>query len=216
MRICVHLAFTSALLQYCSFTNGVLSETQGVLQQLVTMGAVNNLPEEAQWNIRVLLPRKTETAVAPLAVPIARAAVPAPGPAPTDPASATSYLLSMLMHHRNQMAAPAQQVPNPCMSSSPHSAIVLAYSVSLCCACPKVIFIENKSNNDDPHCNRVRPDWTLLSCCSRPRSRSSCRLSRTSCCRPCRCSTCSRLPSPQVTLTSSQDQLMSRFTILAA
>ncbi len=50
---------------------------------------------------------------------------------------------------------------------------------------------------------RVRLGWTSLSWCSRPRTRSSCRLSRASCCRRCRCSTCSRQPTIQMVCSLS-------------
>lgn len=46
------------------------------MQQLLAMGAVSKLPEEVQWNVRVLLPRKEEPAAA-----AAKAAQAAAGPA---------------------------------------------------------------------------------------------------------------------------------------
>ena len=46
------------------------------MQQLLAMGAVSKLPEEVQWNVRVLLPRKEEPAAA-----AAKAAQVAAGPA---------------------------------------------------------------------------------------------------------------------------------------
>ncbi len=45
------------------------------MQQLLVMGAVSKLPEEVQWNVRVLLPRKEEPAAA-----AAKAAQAAAGP----------------------------------------------------------------------------------------------------------------------------------------
>ncbi len=82
---------------------------QGVMQQLVTLGAVSKLPEEAQWNIRVLLPRKNEPTVAPFTVPAARATAPLAAPA-VDPAATTAALLGMLLNQSNQISVAPQQV----------------------------------------------------------------------------------------------------------
>lgn len=78
------------------------------MQQLVSTGAVSKLPEEAQWNIRVLLPRKSDAPVATFTVPAARTAAPTI-PAPVaDPAAATAAMLSLLLNQPNGMVA--QQV----------------------------------------------------------------------------------------------------------
>ena len=78
------------------------------MQQLVSTGAVSKLPEEAQWNVRVLLPRKNDAPVATFSVPAARGASPAV-PAPVaDPAAATAAMLSLLLNQPNGMVA--QQV----------------------------------------------------------------------------------------------------------
>ena len=37
-----------------------IKQLQAVMHQLLAMGAIKNLPEETQWSIRLLLPRKTE------------------------------------------------------------------------------------------------------------------------------------------------------------
>lgn len=85
------------------------------MQQLVSTGAVSKLPEEAQWNIRVLLPRKSDAPVATFTVPAPRAAAPTT-PAPVaDPAAATAAMLSMLLNQPNGMVA--QQVLPLCLHS---------------------------------------------------------------------------------------------------
>ncbi|BDA44386.1 probable transcription factor PIF3 at N-terminal half [Coccomyxa sp. Obi] len=53
-----------------------IRQLQAVMQQLLAMGAVSKLPEEVQWNVRVLLPRKEEPAAA-----AAKAAQAVAGPA---------------------------------------------------------------------------------------------------------------------------------------
>ncbi|EIE21885.1 hypothetical protein COCSUDRAFT_56332 [Coccomyxa subellipsoidea C-169] len=85
-----------------------IKQLQGVMQQLVTLGVVSKLPEEAQWNIRVLLPRKNELTVAPFTVPAARATAPPAAPA-VDPAATTAALLGMLLTQSNQLSVAPQQ-----------------------------------------------------------------------------------------------------------
>lgn len=109
------LGMINLLLQYASDVAfiGRCVWLQGTMQQLVSIGAVSKLPEEAQWNIRVLLPRKAEPSVAPFTVPAARVANPAV-PA-VDPAATNAALLGMLLNQPNQMAATSQQVPQRSM-----------------------------------------------------------------------------------------------------
>ena len=50
-----------------------IKQLQAVMHQLLAMGAIKNLPEETQWSIRLLLPRKKEEVT-----------IPAPTPAPVQ------------------------------------------------------------------------------------------------------------------------------------
>ncbi|BDA46989.1 probable anthocyanin regulatory Lc protein at N-terminal half [Coccomyxa sp. Obi] len=89
---------------FLSNTVAYIKQLQGVMQQLVSTGAVSKLPEEAQWNIRVLLPRNSDAPVATFTVPAVRAAAPIlPAPVP-DPAAATATMLSLLLNQPNGMA----------------------------------------------------------------------------------------------------------------
>ena len=73
---------------------------QAVMHQLLSMGAVNSLPEDIQWAIRMLLPRKEETKI------VASEAVSKPADALSQLVPATGYLPYMLQPQ--QLAALTQ------------------------------------------------------------------------------------------------------------
>jgi hypothetical protein len=102
-----------AVVASCRLTSFNPVWRQAVMQQLLAMGAVSKLPEEVQWNVRVLLPRKEEPAAA-----AAKAAQAVAGPAviqfpglhmPMQQVTAIPCLVSqsgqsmfMLAFHQNQ------------------------------------------------------------------------------------------------------------------
>ena len=84
---------------------------QGVLQQLMESGTVSKLPEDLQWSIRLLVPRRAAAAAAPtpaLATPaLSAAALPAQAEAPalTAPGVAVGQGVGSVI---------AQQAGRPC------------------------------------------------------------------------------------------------------
>ena len=98
-----------------------IKQLQAVMHQLLAMGAIKSLPEETQWSIRLLLPRKTEDVnipapppAAPVQMPSAVQQMPAPTPVPGNPpasammASPAQYLPYLLQQPQGQ---PQQQQP---------------------------------------------------------------------------------------------------------
>lgn len=82
-----------------------IKQLRAVMHQLLAMGAIKNLPEDTQWSIRLLLPRKTEDVN-----------IPAPQAAPVQMPSTLQQLPASSAVNGNppssaMMASPAQYLP---------------------------------------------------------------------------------------------------------
>ena len=80
------------------------------MHQLLSMGAVNSLPEDLQWAIRMLLPRKGET-TAPVPEAASKAADALSQIVPTAylPYMLQPQQLAVLTQHAQQVYAPLRQ-----------------------------------------------------------------------------------------------------------
>ncbi|KAK9847003.1 hypothetical protein WJX84_009865 [Apatococcus fuscideae] len=105
-----------------------IKQLQAVMHQLLAMGAIKNLPEDTQWSIRLLLPRKTEEvsipppSAVPAQVTAAAQQTPASGNVAANPAASAmmnsaQYLPYMLQQHQPQQQ-PQQQQPASMMGQT--------------------------------------------------------------------------------------------------
>ena len=100
---------------------------QGVLQQLMESGTVSKLPEDLQWSIRLLVPRR---AAAPAAAPAPAFAAPAlsaaPLPAQAEAPALAASGVAMGQGVGSVIAQQAGSPPWPCSTSTQH-AVGLSY-----------------------------------------------------------------------------------------